>query len=353
MSNDFSAPGYGTPPPIATPTGKGSKRKNDKAPTKRSSSLLGILAAGFALVMALLLVVFLFSGKSSTFVVRSAVAMQPLVEVQGSQVEAVEVPQEAIEPGTISAPSAAEALSKAQELLAGKWLRYPIGEHRQLRADDFVNYGELSTPLQPDERMISVVAKAPNAAAAEVRPGDFVDFYNVDQNRGAGLVASNIEVISATIQPDAFDTIANEQMQSPTVTLDTSVPGTPIPGTYLIRVKASDVPRFAFTSVNGTLYVSLRPKGAVDAPPAGLIDGTNAVCSETNMYASCGDPNAVVDGLAVTPTTGEGTPIDGGNGLPADPNAGVNPDAGTDGTDTLPPTDGEASPSAAPSASTR
>jgi Flp pilus assembly protein CpaB len=321
--SDYTPPGYG-PAPVATSGGKRGKGKN---PTKRSASTLKWLFLAFAAVAGLLVVVAVTRGSSVTYVVRAATAMPAMVEVTEANVEAVPLAKDAIEPDTFSAKSAEAAIASFLEFSAGKWLVYPAGAGQQLRTGNFSAFGELAVPLAPDERLVSISAKAANSVAGGVRPGDRIDLYVATGSDGlTGLLGADVDVVAVSILPEQFDSAAASQIDDPSITLADVVPAEPIPGTYILRVNAADVARYVAADTAGRIYIALRARDGVDAPAQNPVDLLRSLCTLSSVSVSCGT---------------QVTPLPDGTDVTVDPVTGA----------TLPPVDPAAVPSSSPSAS--
>lgn len=295
--SEYVPPGYsGQPVPTSTSAdagdarAKGKKRANrgGGTPTRRSTSTAKYLFLAFGLVLALLVVLVLTSRQQTTYVVRVAAPLPALGAVQPNALTAVALPSEAIEPNTFTGSTGDEALQKAAAYATGKWLIYPLSPGQQLRTEAFSTVGQLAVPLAPDERLISVGAKAARSVAGSVRPGDRVDFYVSDASGLTGVIQENVEVVGVSLTPEQFDSVSQGQSGSGEVSPSGVVPPEQIPGTYVIRVKAEQVARFATADTAGRLFLALRGVDAV-TPTEGLApaDLQDAICAGWATTEAC------------------------------------------------------------------
>ena len=335
-----SGPGMPVTPVTPIKPGKPSKPgKKPKATTRQSSNLVKWLSIILAALGGLLVVLFLTSSSQQTFVVRANAAIPALVTVGAENLEAVPMPVEAIEPDTFTGATAEEALAEASGYLDGKWLVYPVGAGQQLRTGAFSAIGELAVPLAPEERLISISAKAAKSVAGGVRPGDRIDLYVALTDGQVGLLAENVEVVGVSIAPQEFDAAAQAQLDNRDVTLGDVVPIEPIPGTYVLRIAASDVLRFFAADSQSTIYIALRSPTGIDVPAGRPMTAAEALCTPESVLPACANgllPGAT-DGLMPVPGTDSLTEV-----LPGVTDDGL-------GTESIPGLQPEASPSPTPS----
>lgn len=294
---EYLPPGYSNQPIVTSTSaevGDSGKKKGKKkgasggAPTRRSTSTAKYLFIAFALLLGLLMALFLTSREQATYVVKVTSAVPALSSIQAGNLEAVPLAESAIEPNTFTGASGEEAIAAAVAYAQGKWLVWPMSVGQQLRTENFSSVGELGVPLAPDERLISVGAKAARSVAGAVRPGDRVDVYVSETTGLTGLLRENVEVVGVSITSEQFDSAAQAQIADPNLSLSGVVPAEPIPGTYVLRVKADEVAKFATADTAGKLFLALR---GVDAttPVDGLVpaDILEAICGEWFDTGAC------------------------------------------------------------------
>lgn len=296
--SEYVPPGYSSQPvPTSTSADAGDTRAKSKkrggrgsnsVPTRRSTSTAKFLFLAFGIVLALIVVLLLTSRQQTTYVVKVEAPLPALGAVQPSSLVAVPLPSEAIEPNTFTGSTGDEALQKATEYAAGKWLIWPLSPGQQLRTEAFSTVGELAVPLAPDERLISVGAKAARSVAGSIRPGDRVDVYASEESGLTGIIQENVEVVGVSLTPEQFDSVAQNDSAEGGVAPSGVVPPEQIPGTYILRVKVGEVARFVTADTAGRLFLSLR---GVDAttPVGGLepADLQDAICGQWATTEAC------------------------------------------------------------------
>jgi Flp pilus assembly protein CpaB len=274
----------GVPYPAAAPAGAGRNKKqkgsgSEKGPTKRSVSTMRWLFLGFSAVLSLLVVLVLTSNSSVTYVARLNKDMPALVNVGRDDIDVIAVRDKAaIEPNAFTGSSEKDVRDQVEQFSDGKWLSQPGYTGQQLRSTLLVASGELSTPLAPDERLISVSARASRAVAGTIRVGDRIDVYVSGREGLTGVLGQNVEVVAISIQPDSFESVAAQQINEPEKNLGDFVPVDPVPGTYVLRIRAADVAKYLAADTAGQLHLALRGTDAVDEAvplPADLIE---AIC---------------------------------------------------------------------------
>jgi Flp pilus assembly protein CpaB len=240
-----------------------------------------ILALVVAALIGLLLV---FSNPSpDTYVVRAMKPIPAASPVQASQIEAIPMDDAYIEQGAFTASSAKAANAKALEYAKNQTLQYPLSARQQLTKSAFATDASLGQPLGPDERLMSVRASAAAAAAGTLQVGDSVDvvFFNGEL---AGMVASNVSIVAIAVGEQELSSAAGDQLtegnkDKSAVDL---LPGKPIPGTFLLRVKMHQITPIAASdgsADSGRLYLVQRGEGAqnVATVPMSVV---SAICGK-------------------------------------------------------------------------
>lgn len=266
--------------PAAAPVGKSRSKKNpNKGPTKRSASTMRWLFLGFAAVLALLAVLVTSNSSSVTYVARLNKDMPALARLDKDDVAVVAVRNSsAIEPNSFSGATEQAVREQVTEFSTGKWLSNPGYAGQQIRSTMLAVSGELSLPLAPNERLISISARASRAVAGTIRVGDRVDVFASDREGLTGVLGQDVEVVAISIQADSFESVAAQQINEPDKALDDFVPLDPVPGTYVLRIRAGEVSRYLAADTAGQLHLALRGRDAVDEAvpvPADLIE---AIC---------------------------------------------------------------------------
>jgi len=260
--------------------------KDKKGPTPRSASTLRWLALGFAGVLSVLVVVVVTSSDPSTYVVRSTAELQSMSTVPPERLEAVSLPEDAVEPDAFTGSTAQRALDAATDYVDGQWLLSGVSAQQQLRPSMFGQLGELAEPLAPDERLLSISARASSAVAGTVRSGDRVDIYATSADGLTGVIGQGVEVVGISIQPDQFESLSSQQLSDPDSSFDDLAPHEPVPGTYVLRVSADDIGRYLAADVGGELHLTLRGPDADDLAP-GTFDLLGTICGFTPNAAAC------------------------------------------------------------------
>lgn len=286
---EFNGPG-GAPNPYAGPgfateTKAGKKRKkggadNGKA-TRRVVSTQRRLFLVFAVVAGLLAVLLTTQSSKTTYVARSTQAISSLQSFSDSFIETVAIDPNNVEPTAWTGSDSKKLLAAVLEAVSGKRTALPIGSHQQLRPELFSSALEPSVPLGADERLVSISARASAAIIGTLKEGDHVDVYGAATSGLAGLLAANIEVVAVSVTADQLDSASQEQINQKDKQLSDLVPGTPIPGTYVLRVKSSDVARFIAADAAGRIYLALRGATA-DITPEVTVDIQAALCAGAN-----------------------------------------------------------------------
>lgn len=287
-----------------------------KTPTKRSARwqlymciVLAVLVAGVAL--------FALTGGSGdkVYVLKSAHGISSLAEIGDDDLVAVQVPKAAVEGGVptadelaadadrpvaqrtafaqraFSASSEAKLKKMRSEYLQAARARSEVPTGVQIRGDMVTFDSALGAALAPDERLVSIQAKVASALGGALRPGDRVDMYAVNSSgTNADLVIRNIEIMATGVDQATYNAAVQRQVAASDNNRDLKasdvLPSSPIPGTYIVKVKASDVARVTLYDSAGHVYLTYRPADAVDsdvptatagqAPPPDTSSSSNA-----------------------------------------------------------------------------
>ena len=267
--------------------GKKSKSKDKTKTTRRVVSTQRKLFLGFAVVVGLLTVLVATSANKGTYIVRTTDAIGALQSIDQSHLETFAVDDAAVEPTAWSGPDARKLMTEVLAAIASKRTSLPIGAHQQLRPELFSTQIETSSPLSPDERLVSISARASAAIVGSLKPGDRVDVYAATTAGLAGLLGSDVEVVAVSITADQLDSASQQQVTQKDKQLSDLVPGNPIPGTYVLRVNAADVARFVAADAGGKVYLSLRGADA-GVTPVTTTDIAATLCSGANASnAAC------------------------------------------------------------------
>lgn len=238
-----------------------------------------------------LLAVFVTTGSEpTTYVARAeqALAAGQILDLETwAGIDVVPLPTDAVEEGSFSGETVKEVLDLLRGSISGEATLYPVAAGQQLRPEHFTGNGS-GVPvrgLQPDERQISVTARAARAVAGTIRPGDRVDVYAVTGDGVAGLLGQNIEVVAVSLPPDSLESAAAGQIDSRESNLSDYVPSNPIGGTYVLKVKANDAVRYFAADTGGAIYLAVRGTDALETRVE-PINATLAIC-EGSASAAC------------------------------------------------------------------
>lgn len=285
----YSGPGFSGNPEQPVPNKRGRKRDrepNHNKQTRRVVSTQRKLFLVFAVLVGLLAVLALNTKTATTYVARTVAPINSLTEIGESQIEVVAIDSSAIEPDTFSGSDAGTVREEVLAAIKGKRTGSQIGAQQQLRLAMFVDTLTPSTPLGVDERLLSISARAASAVVGTIRSGDRVDVFGTTAQGLSGLLGSDVEVVAVSIASAQLDSASQEQLNSKEKSLVDLVPGDPIPGTYVLRVRVSDVPRFIAADSGGNIYLALRGRdaGVTESRPADL---TSALCGSDRTISSC------------------------------------------------------------------
>lgn len=262
---------------------KGKREKAPKTSTRRLLNKQKVFALLFAAVAIALAVVLSGTETPQTFVARTTSEIYALSQIGASQYEIVALPDNAIEDGALSGSTQQEVQDKISVLLTGR-VRMALPKGHQLHQKDFSADASLADPLKENERILALEASVVSAVGGQLRSGDRVDVIAVIdlQNKTyANIIASDIEIISALPSEQQFNSAAQEQSRSRTMTGNELLPTEPVPGIYNVRVTVEQAIVLAAAQTKGDLVFVLRGSNAtstgsssIDLEGAVMNDGT-------------------------------------------------------------------------------
>jgi len=297
-NNDFGQPGFGQtgfpggPNPAAqvlAPATKGRRGRRGRGgdmPGRRSASSMRWLFLIFAAAVGVLGVLVTAAPSAQTYVIRSKAAVAPLTALDKSQFEIVGLDPRAVEPDTFSGTSSADVERRFMDAIADTWLLHPLGQGQQVRASMLVPAGDLAVPLAADERLISISARAANAVAGSITPGSIVDVYVSDSNGLTGVLGQAVEIVSVSLAPEQFDSVAQQQFREPEKSLSDFIGPQPVGGTYVIRVKASTVVSYIAADTAGKITLTLHGSDSQAFVPT-PTDLLQTICGIENTDPAC------------------------------------------------------------------
>lgn len=272
---------------------KADKRKGGKKPTKRVVNRQILIAAGFAIVIAVAALLLLAPKSSGTYVIEASRDIPALSPISVEMVKAVSVPQDSIVADAIQAADATEALALATEQFkTNPRVKYPIKTNQQITASDFGADLALDAPLTNGERLISISASVANGVAGQLTAGDSVDIIGTVDDASnvkvTGLLASNVPIVSVTVAENQIEQAGSKQTQGTgATTAAEALPANPIaPGIYVLRVSAEDATNIAAVQAGGKLTLLYRNSDSQDLKPE-LLSGVQALCKVNADSASC------------------------------------------------------------------
>lgn len=285
--------------PISAPPGrapeqapsKGSRRSKEKKakepkPAKPVTRRLISRQVGIAAVFAVVAsgaVWFQLSGTDGAqYVVRVSSDLAAGAPVTADSLEAVTLPAAAIEPGTFTASSKDAALDKALDALDGVVAQYPLAARSQLREASFGLQPTLGQDLAPTERLVSITASVASSVAGGLSVGDHVDIFGASDGVST-LIASNVPITAISVSEDGWDSVADAQRADPDLTPADSLPGDPVPGLYVVKVAADQVPALVNWNESATLYLTYRGVDAVDVPAPDNVLGAASSATDTGQ----------------------------------------------------------------------
>lgn len=289
-NNEYMQPGFpggpmGGQPQVLAPKGKGKRKRAERGP-RRSASSFRWLFLFFAAAAGILGVIITTSPSSTVWVVRSQSPIAPLTGIDRAMFTFAEVEPTALEPDTFSGADQEEVRDAFLEAIEGKWFLYPVPAGQQIRSTSLVPSGDLATPLAADERLVSITARAADAVAGTIRSGSIVDIYVSNAEGLTGALGQGVEIVSVSLAPEQFDSVAQQQFQDPEKSLSDFVSQQPVGGTYVIRVKASDVARYIAADTAGKITLSLRGNDSrvFTAVPTDIL---STICGTASVEPAC------------------------------------------------------------------
>lgn len=281
--------GFPTPPSPPAPQAKGSDSKEGKAPSRRvlgTNRKLALVLAGLAAIFVLLTVT--ATDQPGAYVVRTSSDLGAFQVISEDDLVATAVPDVAyVESGAVTAPTEAEALERAEELIVGRTTPLALPSGAQVRPDTLsMADAALLASLGPDERLVSISATPANAVAGKLRVGDRVDVVVVAENAGVtSVIAQDIPIVDVQLSAEDLRALSSRQAnQTSDDTTAAEVPANPVlPGVYTVRANADLASRLVAADATATVFLAYRAPGAADTPsvpvgPQELLCGTDADC---------------------------------------------------------------------------
>lgn len=268
-----------TPPNPSQIKAKGSEKKV----TKRAVSLNRRIALIFSVFFALFVILLLTSSTPKTYVVVASKDIQPLTALSKDNLTVIAVDKSAVELNSLNSDSKEGAIKKLESFIGTQSQTNKINilafKNKQMH-DDYI-----APQLADDEQLISISAKSGDAVVGIIRPNDFVDVWAGLPSGAVSLVASNVMVYSLGLSQDQLDSIANTIVSKPETQKTNLLPGNPLPGSYVLKIKTSDVLKFLAisnsTNNGGRVYLSLRSDG-IPTEISGAIDAHTIICGSRN-----------------------------------------------------------------------
>jgi len=272
MDNQAS-PGQGSP----QMNPKGAKSRSDKQVTKRAVSIQKRIFIVFAVLVALLLVLALTASKPSTYVLRAKANVPALTALTNDQIELVSIDSSAVEDGSLSSNDKAKLVEIFKSTVINKKNKFELFKNQQLHESFFASV------IGDDEQLISIPAKSGDAVVGKIIAGDKVDIWAGLSSGGAiNLVATNIEVYAVSLSQEQLDSVSNALVSNPSGKVTTLLPNAPMPGSYVLKVKTVDLPKYLAisnaTSSGGRVFLTLRSQEALDTPSINPIDAHLVLC---------------------------------------------------------------------------
>jgi Flp pilus assembly protein CpaB len=248
--------------------------KKSAGPQSRHTKKVLSVNRIFAILLAFIALVLILASlnppaAATTYVVRSTSAIPALSIVSIDNLEAVALPDDAIEPGAITGATEEEALANASVLIDNSRTRSSIPAGRQVHPDDFTGDALIEGGLEPDQRLVSVSANVNSAVGGNIKAGDHVDvigIVTVENTLVANVIASDLEVVSVLPSESEFQSAAQQQVTGGDTNKSPSelLPGNPIPGIYVVKATVEQSIILGMANQEATLYLSLRGGNAVD-----------------------------------------------------------------------------------------
>lgn len=257
---------------------KSKKSKKPKKPKKVKSGETKIFRI-LAVMLASVAVVTLFTLNSGNdleyvYVITAGENIAPRIAVSDSSHTPKKIEEVFLEEDTIYAETAEKALEMLVEFESLTY-SHPVYKGQQIRKTMLTT----SDGLRPDERLVAVSAKAVRAVAATVKSGDRVDIYVSRSDGLTILLGQAVEVVAVTLDSSQLDSIAAEQLTNPDLKLSDYTAGSPIGGTYILRVPAKDVAKYIASDVAGILTLSTRSSSGVYEEPV-AVDIYGIICPD-------------------------------------------------------------------------
>lgn len=274
------------------------KAKPSKKPsghTRRILTLNRTLAIVLALIAAALVWGSLGAPEpETTYVLRTAAPIPALSIVSADNLEAVALPDAAIEDGAITGATADEAFAAAETLLSTSRLRTALPAGRQLHTDDFTADATVAGSLAPGERLVSIRAGVHDAVGGQIRTGDHIDVIgviDVENNPVANVIAHDLEVVSILPDESQFQSAAQQQVVGGDIDKTPSelLPGDPIPGIYVVKADVTQAVILGMANDKATLYLVLRGGDAIDQEPGSVSLNDVIVGTPDTTTGSDGD----------------------------------------------------------------
>ena len=231
----------------------------------------------------------------SLYVIRTTEAVAALTTVSAEQLEAVALPEEAIEPGTFQGDDPVALVAETAETLADKTTLNPLNASEQIRETDFSAELVLGTTTEPDERYVSITAGVDKAVAGLIRPGDHVDVV-ASLSGITNIVAQRLEIIAVRPGAGVYGTIASEQQKNLEVEIDDRIPGRPVPYQYILRVDAQTAVDLTAVIGSAEQITLLLYGGGSEQTATVPADFAVLLCDEDERCLELLEPDRVVSG---------------------------------------------------------
>jgi len=271
------------PPNMPNSVYNGSKKKTTKKAVSTQKKIFFL----FAVIAGMLSVLLMLSGKTSVYVARSTVDIQPQTLVSADQVEIVSVSPNAVEPGAYTSKNSTALKNKILNDVLKNKAGFQILKGQQIRE----NYFPVSS-LASDEQLIQISADPSDAVEGTIHTGDFVNIWAGLPNGGAvSLISSNIQIYAIGLHPTLLNSVANSQMSTPSKNVSSYLPSQPLPGSYIIKVKSNEVSKYV-ALVNGVaagtkIYLTkVSGSDAIATTQTPPLESKDVICGNINT-GSC------------------------------------------------------------------
>jgi Flp pilus assembly protein CpaB len=262
--------------------GSGERQAAVSSNTESQKRVRGLFAVLFALLAGALVFNSLTANQSkgNVFVLRAASTILPLTSINENQLEAVQLPVEAVEAGVLKAATAEAVLAAAKTgngtTVVGRYALYPILAHQQIRLKSMLTTdAQLATPLSEAERLVTINIPLARGVSGLVRTGDHVDVFSVNSDGEAQLLVENVEVVLAAPAEDVLRTAGAANPESDPLT---RIPDYPVPAMYVVRVPSALVNILVSADSSSKMYLTYR--SAVPGTQPACTDGS-ATCTST------------------------------------------------------------------------